>query len=142
MAAQLNMDPGKFLLPGACTPLLLASVALIVFLYRSWTRVSISDGMLTLRTGRKVETLALANLAQIKYHYEAVVGFVAVWEFIDTAGHSLFVDAQASPRLLPRLQEVLPGVDLAHFDAEFKAGDVTDCIDVWPVRHPRKSDQP
>jgi hypothetical protein len=81
----------------------------------------------------KIEQMPLSDVSQIRYHYHAVVGFVAVWEFIDKNAASLSVDAKAKgvDDVLSGLEKFLPGFSLAEFKRKFGEGDVEDAIDVW-----------
>lgn len=76
--------------------------------------------------------MPIADVARIKYHYHAVVGFVAVWEFIDKNARSLLVDgdAKGAGDLLAGLEKSLSGFSLADFKRKFDEGDVEDAIDV------------
>ena len=81
----------------------------------------------------QTEELPLSDISEIKYHYHAVVGFIAVWEFIGKSGRSLLVDAKANgiDDVLTNLEQLLPGFSLADFKRRFDKGDVEDAIDVW-----------
>src|SRR5262245_1055359 len=66
---------------------------------------------------RKLEQMAVSELSEIKYRYHAVVGFVAVWEFIDRDSNSMSVDAEARGLgdVLSSLEKLLPGFSLTEF---------------------------
>jgi hypothetical protein len=96
-------------------------------------RVSLHDETIVKKYRGKVERMPVIQVAEIKYHYHAVVGFAAVWEFLDKNDRSLLVDAEASGigGVLAGLEERLPGFSLADFGRKFSEGDVEDSIDVW-----------
>lgn len=79
------------------------------------------------------ERMSLADISKIHFHYHAVVGFVAEWEFVDIAGNTLVIDAKATgiESLISSLEKALPGFSIAEFDRKFRQGDVEDTIDVW-----------
>jgi hypothetical protein len=95
-------------------------------------RLTIEDGRIIKRRWWKVETIELADLAEIKFHYHAVVGFVCVWEFVTKSGVSLDHGAVHIDRgLLTSLERAIPGFAQADFDRRFEEGDVEDTVEVW-----------
>ena len=82
--------------------------------------------------GRR-EQMSIVDISEIRYHYHAVVGFVAVWEFVARGGKSLSVDGKAKgiDDVLRGLEKSLPGFSLVDFKRKFDEGDVEDTIDVW-----------
>jgi hypothetical protein len=76
--------------------------------------------------------MELANLAEIKFHYHAVVGFLCVWEFVAKSGVSLeHSSSHISERLLQALEQSIPGFTAADFHRKFEDGDVEDSLEVW-----------
>ena len=81
----------------------------------------------------KVKTIDLSELIEIKFHYHAVVGYIAVWEFIDRNNTSLTIDQKeiGIKKVLGFLENNLDGFSLKDFDRMFKEGDVEDTLDIW-----------
>ena len=108
--------------------------------YTVWPeRVVVADGKLVKRHGwRTIDVLPLTELAQIKYHYHAVVGFTAVWEFISVSGRSFTVATYSNtmPKALAELEGRLRNFSVEDFNRKFQEGDVEDTLDVWSAgRH-------
>lgn len=124
--------PGQALILATVVAIGLALVAWFAYQMRRETVLLRGQAILKKYRGH-TEELPLSDLSQIKYHYHAVVGFVAVWEFIAKTGKSLVVDAKANgiDDVLNKLEELLPGFSLAEFKRKFDKGDVEDAIDVW-----------
>jgi hypothetical protein len=80
----------------------------------------------------KFQSIPLAELSCIQFHYDAVMGFRCVWEFISKSGRKMFVEANdIDDKLLANLERNLDGFSKQDFYAEFKDGDVEDTIGVW-----------
>lgn len=96
-------------------------------------RVRCSNREIVKFHGWRKESMALAEITQIQFHYHAVVGFVSSWEFISRSGRSLLIDGRALGirPALKALEQTLPGFSLSDFQRKFAAGDVEDTIDVW-----------
>lgn len=112
------------------------TVVLTVVVLLWWTvyeRVLLVEDCLVKKHKFKTERMPLVDISEIKFHYHAVVGFIAVWEFIDTKGDTLLINARAIgiKKLIVGLEEKLPGFSQAEFDRKFREGDVEDSIDVW-----------
>lgn len=77
--------------------------------------------------------MALADMVEINYHYHAVVGFLASWEFVSRSGASLCVagNAWGMKAALHALEQSLPGFSIAEFERKLQAGDVEDTLEVW-----------
>lgn len=77
--------------------------------------------------------MALAEIAQIHFHYHAVVGFVSCWEFVSHSGRSLLIDGGSlgMTAVLKMLENSLVGFSTAEFKRKFAEGDVEDSIEVW-----------
>lgn len=111
-------------------------VVLAVVVLLGWTvyeRVLLVEGCLVKKHKFKTERMPLVGISKINFHYHAVVGFIAVWEFVDTAGNTLLINAKAIgiKKLIMGLEEKLPGFSKTEFDRKFREGDVEDSIDVW-----------
>ena len=96
-------------------------------------KVFLRNHTMVKKYGGKIEQMPIADIGEIKYHYQAVVGFVAVWEFIDKNARSLSVDGNAKgvDEVLTSLEKSLVGFSLADLKRKFDEGDVEDAIDVW-----------
>lgn len=96
-------------------------------------KVFLRDGALVKKSRGKVEQIPVADISRIKYHYHAVVGFVAVWEFVGRGRRSVLVSGEAKgiDAVLASLEGSLPGFSLAEFRRQFDEGDVEDSLDVW-----------
>lgn len=96
-------------------------------------KVFLRDQMIVRKYGGKQQEMPVSDISEIKYHYHAVVGFVAVWEFIGTNADRLLVDGDAKgvDDLLNVLEKVLTGFSLVRFKRRFDEGDVVDVIDIW-----------
>lgn len=113
---------------------MVAAVFLVWVVYQMLPeKVFLLDGKIVKKHKRNTEQLHLSHLSEIKFHYHAVVGFLGMWEFIDNAGVSLKVDANAKgiKDLIASLDRELPGFSAKEFDRKFREGDVEDSIDVW-----------
>lgn len=117
----------------AIASVLAALVCWIV--YTVWPeRVVVADGKIIKRHRfRTTDELPLAELAEIKFHYHAVVGFVGVWEFVAMSGRSFAVETNSNvmPKALVALEGVLPNFSVVAFERRFHEGDVEDTLDVW-----------
>lgn len=82
--------------------------------------------------GRR-ESVALADIERVRFHYSAVAGFIGSWEFFSKDGSSLNVSGEAKgiEQVLPNLEKSLPGFSMAEFRKQFEAADVEDTIEVW-----------
>jgi len=102
-------------------------------LYTAWpARVVFTSEWLIKKEKWKTEKFPLSELSQIKFHYHAVVGFVATWEFISKSGQSILVDAHGiDNKLLSRLERHVPNFSSKEFHEHFADGDVEDTLEVW-----------
>jgi len=125
---------------GASAIVLAALVAIAFVAFVAWAvyplrpeKVFLRDGTLVKKHKGKVEEIRVSDISGIKYHYQAVVGFVAVWEFIGRGSKSVSVGSEAKgiDAVLGSLEKSLPGFSLAEFRRQFDEGDVEDSIDVW-----------
>lgn len=110
---------------------------LVAICFSGWLllseRVCVIGGAIQKKYGRKSEILKLSELKEVRYSYHAVVGFIAVWEFIDQYGKEVVVSSKArglSSTLLA-LETTLPGFSLGGFKKQFEGGDVEDSFVVW-----------
>ena len=119
---------------------LIANIALAVvavttvwLVYTCWPEtLSIKNGMLVKRHRLHAETMRLADLESVQFHYQAVIAFDCVWEFTDKSGRTLSAGGFTfRRRLIRQLAQHLPGFTEAEFDQRFAAGDVEDSIEVW-----------
>ena len=96
----------------------------------------IEDNLVKTERGRR-ESMSLAEVDCILFHYHAVVGFVSAWEFVSREGRSLHVDGAALGirQVVAGLERRLPGFSKAEIDRLFASGDVEDSIEAW--RAPR-----
>lgn len=96
-------------------------------------RVRCSKRELVKSHGCRKESMPLAEIAQIDFHYHAVVGFVSAWEFVSHSGAKLLVDGDARgiAAALQALEKNLAGFSMAQFKQQFEEGDVEDSIEVW-----------
>src|SRR5688572_7062015 len=109
--------------------LVLAGIGGWIVYYLWPERVVVADGKLIKRHRlRTTNELSLAELAEIKFHYHAVVGFVGAWEFVSVSGRSFTVGARsnAMPKALVALEGVLPNFSVEDFNRKFREGDVED----------------
>lgn len=112
-------------------------IALAFAAWAAWhalsERVRCSEREIVKRHGWRKESMALPDIAHIKFHYHAVVGFVSCWEFVSRSGSSLLIDGAAHgiTAALHALEKNLPGFSLAAFQRQFKEGDVEDTLEVW-----------
>ena len=121
--------------------IVLAAVAAIGFAaFIAWAvypllpeKVFLRDQAIVRKYKGTVEGIQISEISEIKYHYHAVVGFVAVWEFIGRNSKTLLVGGEAKgiDAVLGNLEKVLPGFSLAEFNRKFDEGDVEDVIHVW-----------
>lgn len=98
------------------------------------TRVVVVDGKIVRRhIWRTTAEIALAELAQINFHYQAVVGFIGVWEFVSQSGQSFTVETYSNrvPKGLVVLEKLLPNFSASVFDQQFQEGDIEDTLEVW-----------
>ena len=81
----------------------------------------------------QIQKIFLKELIEINYHYHAVVGFVALWEFLDKDGNSIDVSpgTLGLKQTLRGLENNLSGFSLKNFDQMFKDGDVQDILNIW-----------
>lgn len=119
---------------------LIANIALVVvaatatwLVYTCWPEtLRVRNGMLVKRHRLRTETMPLADLESVQFHYQAVVAFACVWDFTDKSGRTLSVGGFTfRRRLIRQLAQHLPGFSEAEFDRRFAAGDVEDSIEVW-----------
>ena len=96
-------------------------------------KVFLCDQAIVTKYRGKEAQMPISDIAEIKYHYHAVVGFVAVWEFIGVNADRLLVrgDAKGIETVLSTLERVITGFSLNEFNRKFDQGDVEDVIDVW-----------
>jgi hypothetical protein len=96
-------------------------------------KVILRDGRIMRKYRGTVEEISTSEISEIKYHYHAVVGFVAVWEFVGKNEKRLLVDDQAKGinALLSSLEGVLPAFSLVEFKRRFDEGELVDVINVW-----------
>jgi hypothetical protein len=96
-------------------------------------KVFLRDQTIVKKHRGKIEEMAISEVSEIKYHYHAVVGFVAVWEFIGRNAKRLLVHSEAKgvDHVLSTLEKTLPGFSLSESERKFGEGDVEDVIDVW-----------
>ena len=96
-------------------------------------KISLRDQTIIWKYRGKQEQMPISDISEIKYHYHAVVGFVAVWEFIDRSAKRLLVHGEAKgiETVLSSLENALTGFSLVEFQRKFDEGDVQDVIDVW-----------
>jgi hypothetical protein len=96
-------------------------------------KVILRDGRIMRKYRGTVEEISTSEISEIKYHYHAVVGFVAVWEFVGKNEKRLLVDDQAKgiDALLSSLEGVLPAFSLVEFKRRFDEGELVDVINVW-----------
>ena len=115
-----------------------AATALAIFV--TWAiyqllpeKVFLRDGRIVKKYRGMVEEIRISDIFEIRYHYHAVVGCVAVWEFIGRNEKRILVDGRAKgiDSVFSNLERVLPGFSLAEFNRKFDEGDVEDAIDVW-----------
>lgn len=101
-----------------------------IYLYE---KVVYTNNLLTKKYLFKKESIDINELVKIKYHYDAVVGFTSVWEFIDSKGKSLNIDGKARglTNTLTHLESVLTDFSMTDFKKQFEAGDVVDTLDIW-----------
>ena len=117
--------------------LLVAATGLAAFAWAGYQRllekVFLRGHAIVKKHRGDIEQMPIADIAQIRYHYHAVVGFIAVWEFIDKNARSLRVDGDAKgvEDLLAGLEKSLAGFSLADFKRQFDEGGVEEAIDVW-----------
>ena len=120
--------------------LAVAGGSLIYVAYTLWPdTIRIQNGMLICRHRFRKESMRLADLESVHFHYQAVVGFAGAWEFIDTSGRSLSVGGYTFRRkLIRQLAQHLPGVSESEFERLFNEGDVEDSLEVWRSDTARK----
>ncbi|MEN0107274.1 MAG: hypothetical protein AAGC84_12710 [Pseudomonas sp.] len=113
--------------------LLVGAGSVVYLLVLLWPQRLVRDGVdLVKKTGFKRQRLPLADLAQVNFHYDAVVGFSCVWEFVAFNGDTLSLDSwRINRRLVRRLQDWLPNFYADDFHHAFAAGDVVDSLAVW-----------
>lgn len=113
--------------------LALAGLVVLTGFYFLPEKVALLERTIVKRHRGKAERMPLTSVFTIKFQYHAVVGFVAVWEFIDTNGNSLMVDdaARGMKELKAALERELPEFSIADFERKLREGDVEDSIDVW-----------
>ena len=113
--------------------LAVVAVTLVWLIYTAWPEtLRIKDGLLIKRHRFHTETMPLANLASVQFHYQAVIYFACVWEFTDTSGRTLSVGGFTfRRRLIRQLALHLPGFSEREFDRLFDDGDVEDSLEVW-----------
>ena len=112
---------------------LVTGVAWVV--YYLWPdTLNFMDGVLIKKQKWRVERLPVAELASIRFHYHAVVGFVCVWEFVAASGHiiSLYRNSM-DKKLIALLEKNVPNFSASKFYADFEQGDVEDTLEVWKV---------
>jgi len=113
---------------------LLLGAAISWLIYRNWLeRVRLKQGQLVKKHLWRSESLSIDDICAIKYHYHAVVGFIAVWEFIDQHDNTLTVEASTRglDEVFQELEKRLPGFSLDNFEQQFRDGDVEDTLDIW-----------
>jgi hypothetical protein len=94
----------------------------------------VNDQWLIKKQRLRRETMLVSDLVQIKFHYHAVVGFVATWEFISKSGQAMLAEANSiDDKLLAKLERHVPNFSSKRFYAAFHDGDVEDTIEVWHV---------
>lgn len=118
--------------------LLVCTAAILYVVVLLWPeRLSFKGPYLVKKALWKTERMALAELAKIDFHYEAVVGFTCVWDFTAVSGQVITLSSfRISRRLLQRLQAHIPGFSMAAFDEAFQAGDVSDSLELWRAEKP------
>lgn len=96
-------------------------------------KVVCDSRIITKKYKGKHESIKISDLAEIKYHYHAAVGFLSTWEFIDRNGSLLRIDGKSEgiTEVLSDLERILPNFTLGNFKEQFDTGDVEDIIDVW-----------
>ncbi|MBQ4834903.1 MULTISPECIES: hypothetical protein [Pseudoalteromonas] len=104
----------------------------LVWIYRR-EKVFLKDGRFCKKYQFVVESLEISELTKISYHYHAVVGFVAIWELVDSRGNKLVIDGRAKGvwQVMSELQHFLPEFTLKNFDSAFASGDVVETIEIW-----------
>lgn len=111
--------------------------AAVILSWLTWEllpeRVMVSGNQLLRKHRGETQCLLISEIQQVRYHYHAVVGFIAVWECIDQHGTVLTIDAKAfgMSRVLQTLETKLPEFSLDKFHRQFEAGDVEDTLEVW-----------
>lgn len=124
--------PNRFQVAELITLILGALVTWLI--YRNMQeRAVIKDGTLIKKRLWQSESMALDDICSVKYQYQAVVGFIAVWEFFDKAGNALSLASSAAglDAVFSELQLRLPGFSLNNFEQQFRDGDVEDSLDIW-----------
>jgi len=111
---------------------LLLALLLAIGFYLIAQKLTIKSDRIVKRRGWKIEAIELADLAEIKFHYHAVVGFTCVWEFVSRSGVSLqHESAHISETLLAELERFVPGFTRSDFHRKFEEGDVEDSLEIW-----------
>jgi hypothetical protein len=111
-------------------------VLVIAILYFGWIyifdRVTYKNHRLVKKGLLKNNSINIVHLNEIKFHYHAVVGFISVWEFIDSTGNSLEINGKAKGlKKVLLLEQDLAGFSLNNFKQLFDSGDVVDTLEVW-----------
>ena len=89
---------------------------------------------LTIETPSTREIVSLDEVAEIRYRYHAVVGFVAWLEFVDWRGECVSVDDSVDGTgdyVLPWLEHQLSGFESSALARFVKEGDVEDACRIW-----------
>jgi hypothetical protein len=107
-----------------------AGIYVLVLLWPEHLRLR--QGVLVKSACFSRQRLPLVDLAQVNFHYDAVVGFSCVWEFVAFDGQVLSLASwRINRRFVRHLQTWLPGFDAEVFHRAFAAGDVVDSLEVW-----------
>ncbi|QDH68912.1 hypothetical protein [Marilutibacter alkalisoli] len=117
----------------ASIPLLIAVAVLWGAIVALPERVRLRGDRIVVRRGLRLESIAVADIRAIRFHYHAVVGFVSVWELVSRHGCSLMIEGRAwgARSVLGALEVRLPGFSLQELDRQFEQGDVEDTLELW-----------
>ncbi|MCG7547540.1 MULTISPECIES: hypothetical protein [Pseudoalteromonas] len=113
------------------------AAAIILIVWAAWIyqreKVFIKNGRFCKKHQFVVECLEISELTKISYHYHAIVGFVAIWELVDSQGNKLVIDGRAKDvwQVMSELQHFLPEFTLENFDSAFASGDIVDTLEIW-----------
>jgi len=93
----------------------------------------IGDGRLSRKFAWRSESLNIADICAVKYHYHAVIGFVAAWEFVAADGKSIRLESNAKglDSIFKELENRLPGFKLDEFEQQLRAGGVAGSLTIW-----------
>ncbi|MGB0204623.1 MAG: hypothetical protein ACPF9K_06180 [Neptuniibacter sp.] len=95
--------------------------------------IVVSEDKIQIKAKGNLSYLNLDDLAAIKLHYHAVVGFKCLWEFIDSQGQSMMISGETKGinEALSDLEKVLPNFSISEVEGSVKNGDVEDILNVW-----------